>query len=54
MIKKIIKKAGCVLLTSAILVTGWRLPYSIDNGFMLANVAKAATVTDKLPIKCLY
>lgn len=52
MIKKIIKKAGCVLLTSAILVTGWRLPYSIDNGFMLANVAKAATVTDKLPIKC--
>lgn len=52
MIKKTIKKAGCVLLASAILVTGWRMPCSGNNGYMLANIAKAATVTDKLPIKC--
>lgn len=52
MIKRIIKKAGCVLLASVVLVAGCQLPYATEDGFMLASVAQAATVTDKLPIKC--
>lgn len=52
MLKRIIKKASCAVLASALLVTGCRLPYAIENNFMAASVAQAATVTDKLPIKC--
>jgi len=52
MLKKIIKKTGCALLTSTILITGCQLPYAAENSFIAASVAQAATVTDKLPIKC--